>query len=43
MCMCEEDSDKEEMFKFVRIGEDYADIEDRGYGFDMWVNRTIDY
>ena len=38
-----DNKDKEEMFKFVRIGEDYADIEERGYGFDIWVNRTIDY
>ena len=39
----DEDEDKSEMFKFVRIGEDYDDVEDRGYGFDIHVNRSIDY
>ena len=45
MSMCEEDAEgrKEEMFRFVRIGEDYEDIETRGYGFEIYVNRTIDY
>ena len=38
-----DNKDKEDMFKFIRIGEDYADIEERGYGFDIHVNRTIDY
>ena len=39
----EEAADKSEMFKFVRIGEDYDDVEDRGYGFDIHVNRSIEY
>ena len=39
----DEDEDKSEMFKFVRIGEDYDDVENRGYGFDIFVNRSIDY
>ena len=38
-----DNKDKEDMFKFIRIGEDYADIEERGYGFDIHVNRAIDY
>ena len=39
----EEAADKSEMFKFVRIGEDYDDVDNRGYGFDIHVNRSIDY
>ena len=42
-CELDEDTDKSEMFRFVRVGEDYADIEQRGYGFDIHVNRAIDY
>ena len=35
--------DWNEHFRFVRIGEDYGDIEVRGYAFDIHVNRAIDY
>jgi hypothetical protein len=42
-CEMDEDTDKSEMFRFVRVGEDYEDIEVRGYGFDIHVNRAIDY
>ena len=42
-CEYDEDTDKSEMFRFVRVGEDYEDIEQRGYGFDIFVNRSIDY
>ena len=30
-----------EMFRFIRIGEEYEDIETRGYGFDIDINRSI--
>ena len=41
---CEmEDMENCEMFRFVRVGENYEDIEVRGYGFDIHVNRAIDY
>ena len=39
----DEDEDKGEMFRFVRIGENFDDIENRGWGFDIFVNRSIDY
>ena len=39
----DEDTENSEMFRFVRVGEDYDDIEQRGYGFDIFVNRSIDY
>ena len=42
-CELDEDTDKSEMFRFVRVGEEYEDIEVRGYGFDIHVNRAIDY
>ena len=42
-CEMDADTDKGEMFRFVRVGEDYEDIENRGYGFDIFVNRSIDY
>jgi len=42
-CEMDEETDKSEMFRFVRVGEDYEDIEQRGYGFDIHVNRSIDY
>ena len=35
--------DWNEHFKFIRIGEDYEDIETKGYAFDIYVNRGIDY
>ena len=42
-CELDADTDKSEMFRFIRVGEDYEDIEQRGYGFDIHVNRAIDY
>ena len=42
-CEMDEDTENTEMFRFVRVGEDYGDIEQRGYGFDIFVNRSIDY
>ena len=42
-CEQDEDTDNSEMFRFVRMGEDYGDVEVRGYGFDIHINRTIDY
>ena len=42
-CELDADTEKGEMFMFVRVGEDYEDIEQRGYGFDIHVNRAIDY
>ena len=42
-CELDADTDKGEMFRFIRVGEDYEDIEQRGYGFDIHVNRAIDY
>ena len=42
-CELDADMEKVEMFRFVRIGEDYEDIVTRGYGFDIHVNRAIDY
>ncbi len=35
--------DGDEHFRFVRIGEEYDDIETRGYGFDIHPVRSIDY
>ena len=33
-----------ELFKFVRIGEDNADVEQRGYGFEnIYVTRAISF
>ena len=42
-CEMDGEEDKSEMFRFIRVGEDYEDIEQRGYGFDIHVNRAIDY
>ena len=42
-CEMEQEEDKSEMFRFIRVGEEYEDIEQRGYGFDIHVNRSIDY
>jgi len=40
----EEERDWNECFKFVRIGEDMDDVEQRGYGFDnIRVNRSISF
>jgi hypothetical protein len=33
----------DEYFRFVRVGEDYEDIETKGCAFDIYVNRAIDY
>ena len=35
--------DGEEHYRFVRIGEDYDDIETRGWGFEIHPVRSIDY
>tara|TARA_R110002020_G_scaffold98887_1_gene235131 strand:- start:57 stop:470 length:414 start_codon:yes stop_codon:yes gene_type:complete len=32
-----------EHFRFLRIGEEYGDVEEWGYGFDIYMNRAIDY
>ena len=42
-CEMDQDIASGELFRFVRVGEDYEDIEQRGYGFDIFVNRSIDY
>ena len=42
-CEMDEDTENSEMFRFIRVGEEYEDIEVRGYGFDIFVNRSIDY
>ena len=35
--------DGEDFYRFVRIGEDYDDIETRGWGFEIHPVRSIDY
>ena len=35
--------DGDDHFRFVRIGEEYEDIEIRGYGFDIHPVRSIEY
>jgi len=35
--------DGDEHFRFVRIGEEYDDIETRGWGFDIHPVRSIEY
>ena len=35
--------DGDDHFRFVRIGEEYEDIETRGYGFDIHPVRSIEY
>lgn len=36
--------DLHDMFRFVRIGEDLSDTEQRGYGFDnIHISRTISF
>ena len=35
--------DGDDHFRFVRIGEEYEDIEIRGYGFDIHPTRSIEY
>ena len=35
--------DGDEHFRFVRIGEEYEDIEVRGYAFDIHPVRGIEY
>ena len=40
----EEEHDWHECFKFVRIGEDLDDTDQRGYGFDgIHINRSISF
>ena len=41
-----DDNEREygELYKFVRIGEDNADVEQRGYGFEnIYVTRSITF
>ena len=35
--------DGDDHFRFVRLGEEYEDIEIRGYGFDIHPTRSIEY
>ena len=35
--------DGDDHFRFVRLGEEYEDIEIRGYGFDIHPVRSIEY
>jgi hypothetical protein len=37
----EEDMDEE--YRFIRIGEDTEDSEQRGCGFEIYVNRSIEW
>ena len=39
-CDCE---DLDEHYRFVRIGEESDDTEERGCGFDVYVTRTLEY
>ncbi len=32
-----------EHFRFIRIGEDHGDVEEWGYGYDIYVQRAIEY
>ena len=32
-----------EHFRFLRIGEDYSDVDELGDGYDIWMSRSIDY
>ena len=36
-------SDWNEHFRFLRIGEDNDDVEEYGYGFDIYMSRAIEY
>ena len=36
-------SDWNEHFRFLRIGEDNDDVEEYGYGFDIYMTRGIEY
>jgi hypothetical protein len=38
-----EEIDGDDHFRFVRIGEEYDDIETRGWGFDIHPVRSIEY
>ena len=41
---CDSDIDAAECFRFVRIGEEVEDIEERGSGFwDVGVRRSIEF
>ena len=35
--------DGEELYRFVRIGEEYEDIEQRGFAFDIYPSVSIEY
>jgi len=32
-----------EHFRFLRIGEDYSDVEEWGYGYEIYMHRDISY
>lgn len=33
----------EDEYRFVRVGEDDSDIDTRGYGFEIYVSRSIEW
>ena len=35
--------DWSEHFKFLRIGEDYSDVDELGHGYEIFVHRAIEY
>ena len=37
------DDDVVDHFRFVRIGEEPGDVETDGYGFEIYINQSIDY
>ena len=39
----DEEIDGDDHFRFVRIGEEYDDIETRGWGFEIHPVRSIEY
>ena len=38
----EEDEDMEDSFRFVRVGEDCDDTEQRGNGFPIYIKKSIE-
>jgi len=36
-------SEWSEHFRFLRIGEDYSDVDEWGYGYEIYMNRAIEY
>lgn len=33
----------DEHYRFVRVGDETDDIEERGYGFDVYITRSVEY